>query len=245
MSLGFRHLAIALGLAVLAVAVWGKGGLAEPLARTGDARPPVHHTSTRHTAFYRAPAAHVRAAIARYPSAAVQQLAIHLADHTWATAGPVHKLPARQRLRVYRMMAGHGLYVWQHSPHKAPYARKHLRQYRHAMAHVRKINRLLRPVYGVPPRGFHYPWWWVPLGRCETGSNPPNAAYNGPDGYDGWINFLPSTWDYYKVRVAGASQYKYAYKAPEYVQYLVTLAMHRDVPWSQSNPACSAQIGLS
>lgn len=103
---------------------------------------------------------------------------------------------------------------------------------RKARANLAAINAKLHPP-------FRYPWWWVPLGVCETGSNPPDPAFNG-GGYEGWINFLNSTW----LTYGGGQFAAHAYDATEYEQYVVTMRMHADVPWSQSNPACSAMIGM-
>jgi hypothetical protein len=158
-----------------------------------------------------------------------------------------------QQKRTYVVCNAH------HARWAIRWAKSHSSQYRdYGRAVVSEHRRLLRKAlrnYAAitaklhPP--FRYPWWWVPLGICETGVNPPDPAYGAPghpggDGYHGFINFAPSTWDTYKRYVPGASQYAYAYDAPEYVQYLVTMAMHNaGNPWSQSNPYCSAHIGLS
>ena len=164
-------------------------------------------------------------------------LILHMRDHRWFFS---KGMTIKQRLRAYQTIAAHDrwmkknrrLFTYETFLH-------HKRELRHALAHIDKINAKLHPV-------FTYPWWWVPLGECETGSSPPDPAYNGADGYDGWINFAPSTWDTYKQYVPSARRYSYAWQAPEYVQYLVTMAMHNSgIPWSQSNPACSARIGLS
>lgn len=168
-----------------------------------------------------------------------------------AHALPIHKRWSKMTLKgqeryVKRNIAhAKGVLRWVHA-HRGLYAplprvqlvRVHKRLLRKARRNLREIEAKLHPP-------FHYPWWWVPLGICETGVNPPDPAYGAPghpggDGYEGWINFLNSTWLYYGGGQFGA----HAYDASEYEQYIVTMRMHADVPWSQSNPACSARIGM-
>lgn len=39
--------------------------------------------------------------------------------------------------------------------------------------------------------------YWIAVAACETGGGDPNAIdwdYNGPSGFDGGLQFLPSTW---------------------------------------------------
>jgi hypothetical protein len=99
-----------------------------------------------------------------------------------------------------------------------------------------KATRNLAAIEAALHPPFAYPWWWGPLGACESGNDP---GYN--DGlYFGWVNFLQQTWvDYGGLRYAPRADL-----ATEYEQYVVTLRMHADVPWSQSNPACSARLGM-
>jgi len=160
-----------------------------------------------------------------------QKLAVHLGDHSWAFAGKLSKLGLKKRLRAYKMIANHDRYVIKGSRNKGlPLVMQHHRnELKHALAHIKKIEAKLTPV-------FSYPWWWYPLGWCESNQNI--HYFDGL--YEGWINFLNSTWLTY-----GGGQYAaHAYDATMYEQYIVTMRMHADVPWSQSNPACSAQIGM-
>lgn len=84
------------------------------------------------------------------------------------------------------------------------------------------------------------PWPWSALAQCESGGN---WAYNGSSGFDGGLQFLPSTWNMAKVLVAGASQYAYAWQAPAVVQVRVAQAWLARTSWAQW-PACSAALGL-
>jgi hypothetical protein len=82
-------------------------------------------------------------------------------------------------------------------------------------------------------------WPWLALASCESGQT---WNYNGPSGFDGGFQFLPSTWNMAKRLVRGASVYAYAYQAPAYVQYLVAKAWLAVTSWLQW-PVCSAKIG--
>lgn len=82
-------------------------------------------------------------------------------------------------------------------------------------------------------------WPWLALASCESGRD---WTYNGPSGFDGGFQFLPSTWNSAKGYVGRAQQYGYAYQAPAYVQYLVARSWLARTSWLQW-PVCSARIG--
>jgi transglycosylase-like protein len=84
------------------------------------------------------------------------------------------------------------------------------------------------------------PWPWDALAECESGGN---WAYNGPSGFDGGLQFLPSTWNTAKGMVRGASVYSYAWQAPAHVQVRVAQAWLSVTSWAQW-PACSSALGL-
>jgi hypothetical protein len=188
--------------------------------------------------------------------AAVMALVLTLVSNPHALPAPIHKPWSEWTLKQQESYVRANL---RHARGVIGFAASHRKLYRPAaLVHVlhqhrrleAKARRNLRAIMLRLHPPFRYPWWWVPLGVCETGVNPPDPAYGAPghpggDGYHGFINFAPSTWDTYKQYVPSARRYAYAYQAPEYVQFLVTMAMHNSgVPWSQSNPACSARIGL-
>lgn len=89
---------------------------------------------------------------------------------------------------------------------------------------------------------------WVKVADCETGDGdgrPPYRAdwgYNGRSGFDGGLQFLPSTW-----RMAAGStllrRYPYAYMAPAHVQIAVADAWLHRTSWGQW-PACARKLGL-
>jgi len=78
---------------------------------------------------------------------------------------------------------------------------------------------------------------WYNLAQCESGGN---WAYNGPSGYDGGLQFSPSTWS----SMAPASYPDYAYLASPEQQISVAKATLSASSWSQQWPTCSAQLGL-
>lgn len=82
-------------------------------------------------------------------------------------------------------------------------------------------------------------WPWLALASCESGRD---WDYNGPSGFDGGFQFLPSTWTAAKGAVARARRYAYAWQAPAYVQYLVARDWLARTSWLQW-PVCSARIG--
>jgi hypothetical protein len=93
---------------------------------------------------------------------------------------------------------------------------------------------------------------WIRMADCETGDGdgryPYRAvwSYNGRSGFDGGLQFSPSTWnDAKRLReVRGfARGYGYAYQAPASVQIRVADNWRRHTSWRQW-PACSRKLGL-
>lgn len=77
---------------------------------------------------------------------------------------------------------------------------------------------------------------WDRLAQCESTGN---WSYNGSSGYDGGLQFLPSTW-----RAAGGTRYApYAYLATREQQIAVAESWLAKTSWSQW-PACSRKLGL-
>lgn len=83
-------------------------------------------------------------------------------------------------------------------------------------------------------------WPWGALASCESGGR---WAYNGSSGYDGGLQFLPSTWNMAKGYVPGASRYGYAWQAPASVQVAVARQWLKRTSWAQW-PACARKLGL-
>lgn len=93
---------------------------------------------------------------------------------------------------------------------------------------------------------------WLKLADCETGDGdgrPPYRAvwdYNGRSGFDGGLQFLPSTWSMAKQlpEVRGfARRHAFAYQAPAWAQILVAQAWLKRTSWAQW-PACARKLGL-
>lgn len=77
---------------------------------------------------------------------------------------------------------------------------------------------------------------WDRLASCESGGN---WAYNGPSGFDGGLQFLPSTW-----RAAGGTRYTpFAYQATREQQIAIASAWLKQTSWAQW-PVCSRKLGL-
>lgn len=107
--------------------------------------------------------------------------------------------------------------------------RRHVRlvwKYRHWRAHAARSR-------CVPA------WPWGALASCESGGR---WAYNGSSGFDGGLQFLPSTWNMAKG-YAGAGGYAYAWQAPPSVQVAVARAWLARTSWAQW-PACARKLGL-
>lgn len=87
--------------------------------------------------------------------------------------------------------------------------------------------------------------WWQ-LADCETEdasttASDPDWAYNGSSGFDGGLQFDPSTW----AAMAPAGYPDAAYLAsPEQQIHVAELTLAVS-SWSQQWPGCSAQLGLN
>ncbi|MET0786495.1 MAG: transglycosylase family protein [Paenisporosarcina sp.] len=77
---------------------------------------------------------------------------------------------------------------------------------------------------------------WDRLAECESGGN---WSYNGSSGYDGGLQFLPSTW----VANGGRDFAEYAWQATREEQIIVAERLRAIVGWS-AWPACSRKLGL-
>jgi hypothetical protein len=86
---------------------------------------------------------------------------------------------------------------------------------------------------------------WLALADCETGDSdgrPPFTArwnYNGSSGFDGGLQFLPSTW----TAQAQETGYAQAWQAPLEVQIQVAKKLQAKAGWGQW-PACARKLGL-
>lgn len=78
---------------------------------------------------------------------------------------------------------------------------------------------------------------WDDLAACESGGN---WAYNGSSGYDGGLQFLPSTWS----TMAPAGFPAYAWQATREQQIEVAEATLAASSWQQQWPTCSKELGL-
>lgn len=77
---------------------------------------------------------------------------------------------------------------------------------------------------------------WDRLAQCESGGD---WSYNGSSGYDGGIQFSPSTW-----QSAGGTKYAaYAHQATREQQIAVAESWLAETSWAQW-PSCSRQLGL-
>ncbi len=79
-------------------------------------------------------------------------------------------------------------------------------------------------------------WPWPALRECESGGD---WTYNGPSGFDGAYQFVPSTW----LAHGGGRFAAYAYQASPYEQTLIAQETLRVEGWN-AFPACSAKLGL-
>lgn len=102
---------------------------------------------------------------------------------------------------------------------------------------------------------YRAPWPWIAIADCETGadSTPGRApyrarwSYDGRSGFDGGLQFLPSTWR--SARSASdvrrlAAPYRYAWQAPASVQVAVARSWLRRTSWRQW-PRCSRIVGVA
>lgn len=77
---------------------------------------------------------------------------------------------------------------------------------------------------------------WDRLAECESGQR---WSYNGGSGYDGGLQFLPSTW-----RAYGGREYaEYAWQASRAQQIDIAERVLDDVGWG-AWPTCSRKLGL-
>lgn len=77
---------------------------------------------------------------------------------------------------------------------------------------------------------------WYALARCESGGD---WSYNGPSGFDGGLQFLPSTW----LAAGGGKYAPFAYLASPGEQIAIAKAWLAKTSWAQW-PACSRKLGL-
>ena len=77
---------------------------------------------------------------------------------------------------------------------------------------------------------------WDRIAECESGQT---WSYNGGSGYDGGLQFLPSTWRSY----GGRDFAEFAYQATREQQITVANRVLNDVGWI-AWPACSRKLGL-
>jgi hypothetical protein len=144
------------------------------------------------------------------------------------------------KLTRYRTIARHDKWVIKTAKahptwFPRPLVKLHGRERTHANAHIKKIEARLHPAVDINA------WPWGPLVQCEAHGN---WQYNGDDGdiFEGGPNFHPQTWDDYKGRVPGASQYEAAYDAPPTVQIAVAEVVLAENGWG-AWPECSYTIG--
>lgn len=77
---------------------------------------------------------------------------------------------------------------------------------------------------------------WDRLAECESGGN---WSYNGGSGYDGGLQFAPSTW-----RAMGGTEYAdYAWQATRAQQIVIAERTLEAAGWG-AWPGCSRQLGL-
>jgi|KBSMisStandDraft_5_1062788.scaffolds.fasta_scaffold74573_8 peptidoglycan hydrolase-like protein with peptidoglycan-binding domain len=86
-----------------------------------------------------------------------------------------------------------------------------------------------------PPPVPHYDQW-VRLAECESGSR---WDYNGSSGYDGGLQFSPSTW----TAMGGGEFARYAYQASALEQMLVAERTLDESGWG-AWPTCSRKLGF-
>lgn len=75
---------------------------------------------------------------------------------------------------------------------------------------------------------------WDRLAACESGGR---WDYNGSSGFDGGLQFLPSTWN------SMNTGYAYAWQAPREVQIDAGKRLQARSGWGQW-PSCSSKLGL-
>lgn len=76
---------------------------------------------------------------------------------------------------------------------------------------------------------------WDALAACESGGR---WDYNGPSGFDGGLQFLPSTWNSFNTG------YAFAWQAPREVQIATAIKLQAVSGWHSQWPSCSNQLHL-
>jgi len=86
-----------------------------------------------------------------------------------------------------------------------------------------------------PPAPEHYAQW-VRLAECESGSR---WSYNGGSGYDGGLQFSPSTW----TANGGGEFAQFAWQASAFEQMVIAERVLDQQGW-RAWPTCSRKLGL-
>ncbi len=89
-------------------------------------------------------------------------------------------------------------------------------------------------VVGTKPKNLYGYGVWDRLAFCESGGR---WDYNGGSGFDGGLQFLPSTWNGLNTG------YSYAWQAPREVQIEAGIRLQARSGWKQW-PVCGRQLGL-
>ena len=85
------------------------------------------------------------------------------------------------------------------------------------------------------PDAYPPDWMWDKLAQCESGQT---WNYNGSSGYDGGLQFLPSTWTAY----GGREFSTYAWGATREQQIIIAERVYNDVGWV-AWPGCTRSFG--
>lgn len=163
-----------------------------------------------------------------------------------------HTLEDRERLIAANARHSQGAVRWLEQRRVAGRAAAALRWHRSALGWQRRELREVRAE--LERRRTAIPSTWARLADCETGGDrtgrPPWRAvwdYNGSSGFDGGLQFAPSTW-----RSAAMlhdptgrllARYPFAYLAPARVQVDVAATWLAATSWKQW-PSCSLSTGL-
>ena len=145
----------------------------------------------------------------------------------WATGRAIdHELaraePPRQASAVETTYQGKGVRWW---------ARRAVQARKDANARGRTIKQLRRIVAAK-----FIPDHWVKIASCESGVS---WTYNGSSGFDGAVQFHPSTWRAYRLPGYPA----FAYQASPFQQLVVAELVLASQGW-RAWPACSRKLGL-
>jgi len=83
---------------------------------------------------------------------------------------------------------------------------------------------------------------WEALANCESGGR---WDYNGGSGFDGGLQFLPSTWTRLHTHWGANSGYEFAWQAPREIQIQVAILNMQVSSGAHSQwPVCSKKIGM-